>query len=281
MREIEIVHANPAGNITVFVCGEWEDWTAEERETSAVKLLADKQLKAEQLGFIKEPRRTNEFWRLDMAGGEFCGNAARAFGFYAAYSEGSRGAGRIIIEMSGAAVPLSVDYDIPDAVSGILNGDISGFASTAIPLPRKRKTISYQGRECPLYIFDGIHHLIIEDTPGGEDCFFALKGLAEKEAGLADAFGVLFYNRAEDILQPVVFVRALNTMTFESSCGSGSAAFACEYFINKSEGEGSVLVRQPGGVIKASVVKNRGEIAGISIGGPVTIQKKRKYHLPA
>lgn len=276
---MKIVAADPAGNITLFVL-DAQEWTQAERESAAIKLLANQELKAEQVGFVKKPECSPQngggLWRLDMAGGEFCGNAARAFGFYAACEEGAHGSGAISIEMSGAPRPLTVSYDI--AESSTDHGEARGTASVAMPLPLGRILLPYRGAARALYLFDGIHHVIMEDTPQKEEAFAALRALAEEQAGTSSAFGVLFYDEARALLTPLVSVRALNTLIFESCCGSGAAAFACEQFLDLEEGEHSVTVKQPGGIIEAAVTKSCGNIVSLSIGGSVMLHQLPSQH---
>ena len=73
----EIVCANPAGNITIFVLNPPRGKA--ERVQTAETLMVDPDLKAEQVGFVYPPATPSGLWRLEMAGGEFCGNASRSF----------------------------------------------------------------------------------------------------------------------------------------------------------------------------------------------------------
>ena len=61
------------------------------RAAVAARMMARCPEGFEQVGFAEEDSLTGEFPRLCMMGGEFCGNAARAFACYAA---GVRGRGR-------------------------------------------------------------------------------------------------------------------------------------------------------------------------------------------
>ena len=73
---IKVRVADPAGNITVFVT------TPVEREkypAIARQLLAREELKGEQVGFIEKTDQGD--FRMEMMGGEFCGNASRSFGY--------------------------------------------------------------------------------------------------------------------------------------------------------------------------------------------------------
>ncbi|MCL2271001.1 MAG: hypothetical protein FWC24_06635, partial [Treponema sp.] len=96
--EIEIARADPAGNITVFVLSRLG---SAERARAAKALLADPDLKAEQVGFVTAPAVKEGIWRLEMAGGEFCGNASRSFGLLVAAECGLTGKHVLSVEISG------------------------------------------------------------------------------------------------------------------------------------------------------------------------------------
>ena len=102
-----VVMADPAGNRTAIVRS---GVPKGERTKVASAILADPVLKAEQVGFETRPLYGGSLGRLEMAGGEFCGNAARSFG-YLLCSE--KGIDHCKIEMSGTREQLEVICD-PD-----------------------------------------------------------------------------------------------------------------------------------------------------------------------
>ena len=73
-----VVMADPAGNRTAIVRS---GVPKAERERVAAAIMADPSLRAEQVGFESRPLYGKSLGRLEMAGGEFCGNAARSFGY--------------------------------------------------------------------------------------------------------------------------------------------------------------------------------------------------------
>ncbi|MDR1363640.1 MAG: hypothetical protein LBJ35_06285 [Spirochaetaceae bacterium] len=264
MRILDIAIADPAGNITVFVLN-GQDLGARERVDAAKRLLSDKTLRAEQVGFVSEPVCNGGLWRLTMMGGEFCGNAARSFGLFIAKKTGLRGEQSVVVEVSGAARPVTVDVDCA-----------AGTAAAELPPPLANSFLPYMGVDLPVYHFDGITHVIAENIAPDKKTFFNIKNLfAAQHDKIPDAFGVMFYDAVKDIMRPAVYVRATETLVFESSCGSGSAAFACRRFANSVEGENIIPVRQPGGVITACVTKQGGAVKQIKIGGMVAISESR------
>ena len=72
-REYEVAVLDPAGNVTAIVLS---DVLAAERARIAAQLLRLPELRIEQAAFLTAPRCGGEI-RLEMMGGEFCGNALR------------------------------------------------------------------------------------------------------------------------------------------------------------------------------------------------------------
>jgi len=263
--ELEIVRADPAGNITVFVMNPPDD--AESRAVAVGALLADPALKAEQVGFVI-PGPPGALWTLEMMGGEFCGNASRSFGLLVAEKTGISGCASLKVAVSGAQRPLEVSVDTR-----------TGNAEIEIPCPLAVDTIEFKSRIFPLYVFDGISHVIAEDTVPDLNVARELLHRVEQAAGLGkpDACGILFYDSKEKFLRPAVWVRATGAFVFESSCGSGSAALALWLLRNADETERLVEIVQPGGTITVRAIKRGGLIQRLSIGGKVTLGEPLKF----
>jgi diaminopimelate epimerase len=270
---MEIVIADPAKNITVFVLDDPGD--REGRAETARRLLSDPRFKAEQVGFVLPPgagKAGRRRWRLEMMGGEFCGNAARSFGLFVAKETGLRGRARVIVEVSGADAPLTVAADTE-----------AGTAEAEIPGPLAVDRTGPENGGFPLVIFDGIVHAIAPDTCPEEKAFLRIRAAAEKRCrelsgpegqGSPAATGVMFFDRARRFMTPAVYVAATDSLVFESSCGSGAAALAVWETRNAGSGESRMEVEQPGGIIEAAVRRKNGGITGLSIGGPVALSGK-------
>jgi hypothetical protein len=187
MRTLDIVIADPAGNVTVFVLGA-EDFDAEERVMAAKLLLADSELGAEQAGFVKPPPAGGGLWRLDMAGGEFCGNAARSLGLFAARKMGLTGKHTLNVEVSGAPLPVAVDVDCD-----------TGDAAAMIEPPDSVRPILFDGKPLEVYRFDGIVHIIAEDITPDKGVFFRIKEAFEAvHKNPSGALGVMFFDTAKN-----------------------------------------------------------------------------------
>ncbi|MDR2742150.1 MAG: hypothetical protein LBB98_08380 [Treponema sp.] len=268
---MEIVVADPAKNITVFVLDDPGD--REGRAKSARVLLEDPRFKAEQVGFVLPPtpgEAGHRLWRLEMMGGEFCGNAARSFGLFVARETGLRGRVPVAVKVSGAAIPVTVTVDTE-----------AGTAEAEIPKPVAIDRTG-TGGGFPLVVFDGIAHAIAQNVKPGKKAFYRIQSAIEKrcrnltgpDGGFPAAIGVMFFDRTNRFMTPAVYVAATDSLVFESSCGSGSAALAVWETRNSGDGESRLEVRQPGGVIEAAVRRKSGEITGVSIGGPVALSGK-------
>ncbi|GHV83032.1 diaminopimelate epimerase [Spirochaetia bacterium] len=257
-----IIIANPAGNITAFVSG-GQNISACERIRISNELLADKTLKVEQVGFIIEPEKKDKLWRLEMMGGEFCGNAARSFGLWTAKQLNLNGKGIVKIEISGASAPAAVEVDME-----------THYAKLELPAPYANSFIAFNGESLPVYFFEGITHIIACNIPPDAKTFFAIKTAAESSwtklgQPCPEALGVMFYDENKKLLSPAVFVYRTGTLVFESSCGSGSAAFVCFFFEEAQDTAGKLPITQPGGIIEAGIEKKNGKILSITIGGNV------------
>ncbi|MDR1048097.1 MAG: hypothetical protein LBL64_09995 [Treponema sp.] len=262
----ELVIADPAGNITAFVSGPVED-----RVSLAQTIMADNVLKVEQVGFVTEPDgEARKLWRLEMSGGEFCGNAARSFGLYVAGLSGLSGKHTVSVEISGmkGSVPVRVDTE-------------SGAAEVEIPGPVAEKVIEYEGRSLPVIVFDGITHVIAPGFKPAEKMFYGVKEIIEAEGKAPQALGLLFWDEEGREMIPLVYVYATGTLVFESSCGSGSAALGVWLSRNaadsgKGQAEHCFSLRQPGGTIETRVNMENGLVRSVSIGGKVTLTKSAR-----
>jgi diaminopimelate epimerase len=261
--ELEIVRADPAGNITVFVLSPVED--RDERAAVVSALMADPALKAEQVGFVIQPLKAGDPWRLEMMGGEFCGNAARSFGLLAARQTGLSGRHILMIGISGVKTPLPVLVDTG-----------ANTAAVEMPPPIAETSIENDGRKFPLYVFEGISHVIAENMEPDEKLIPALLDRFSEIPDAwhhPDALGVMFYDTGRRFMRPLVWVRASGTTVAESSCGSGTAAFGAWALRGRHDGTERIELAQPGGVIAVEVEKSESRIRRISIGGQVSLGK--------
>ena len=170
---------------------------------------------AEQAGFLVLGDR-----HFEMAGGEFCGNASRA-----------------------AAVLFSEALHSDD-----VSFTVSGFDGTVDAHVQRTDDSHYQVRcvfpgmptdvrevtladGTPASIVDlgGIVHVVIEAPfPVDPEVYEKEHHLITEAFNLGerDAVGVVWFERTGDAIEmhPVVWVKAINTFFYETSCGSGTIA---------------------------------------------------------
>ena len=245
--KLTVVRANPAGNITLFV-----RTSVAKAQYGAVgeKLLALPELKGEQVGFLLGGGR------MEMAGGEFCGNATRAFGLLTAKERGLTGKSHLTLSVSGCEKDACVDVDTD-----------AGTARAEMPLPRFTRRETVGGVSGTLVHLGGIAHFVVSGVKPSE-AFFAEAEPLFRALGALDAYGVIFLDGTN--MTPLVKVPAVNSLVWEGSCGSGSLAAA----IAQSEGTGGVFERdyiQPAGTIRVTVERRGGEVTAAYIGGRVTL----------
>lgn len=249
--KLKVQRADPAGNITMFVLSPVEKSC---RSEIAAHLLADERFHAEQVAFRCAPEGSAE-GRMEMMGGEFCGNATRAFGMLIARERG--GLAQVQVETSGCRGPVRVDVDLA-----------AGTARTEMPLPREVLPVEIQGHSCTLVHLGGIAHLVAAGVKPSRSFFDLAEPYFEGLSGL-DAYGVIFLNG--NTMTPLVKVPAVHSLVWEGSCGSGSLAAAVAQSQKLVNGEFSRSYLQPAGEIRVDVIRREGQVAAALIGGPVTL----------
>ena len=202
-KDYAVAVLDPAGNVTALVLS---DVPAAERAQVAARLLRLPELHIEQAAFLTAPRCGGEI-RLEMMGGEFCGNALRCAGFYHALRTGAQGKTCVFAEISGA-----------EGVQPVMADTAAGEASTVMPLPRAVHPADWPDVPAVCVTFDGITHFVIDRAQPDD----ALVQRAIAAAPEASAIGAVFLERAAGSIRPVVFVRETGSCVAETSCASGS-----------------------------------------------------------
>ncbi len=258
--EIQLRRADPAGNITLLI---ETPVPAEDRAEVAGALLARQELGAEQVGFLV-PALHGGAVRLEMMGGEFCGNALRSAGYLLALQQNKTDSGVFSIEISGTEELLQVRADIS-----------CGEATAQMPLPCGMDEIDLCGRQVGLVMFHGIVHAIADECrPDREWADRAARELAGRYH--AEAAGVMFlYHEADELrLEPAVYVAATDTLCFERSCASGSAAALVYLSEGGADGVYAYTFHEPGGIIRASMICLDSDTSILTVGGPVCMDRQ-------
>ena len=264
---------DPSGNTTVLLDNRDGGLDRRDYARTAAEVMAPQSVCAEQAGYWEPPTRPGALGRLHMMGGEFCGNAARCCakllwdqGVPGILRDGRTGAHVVPVEVSGAEGVLRVRLE-PGEESLVYGG---------MPLPAavQRVRLSSLEGEADQVEFDGIRHLVLWDVPFERR--LAEKVVREVYDGEAppEALGVMFYAPGSGELVPAVYVRAMDTLVLEGSCGSGSVATAASILLRTGRPVVRAGLRQPGGVILVSYDGSSAEI-----GGPVLLRTEGRVLL--
>ena len=260
-REYTVAVLDPAGNVTAIVCS---DVPAAERARVAAQILRLPELGIEQVAFLTAPRSGGEI-RLEMMGGEFCGNALRCAGFYQALRTGAQSKSCVFAEISGA-----------DGAQPVMADTAEGTASTVMPLPLSVQPAGWADVQATRVTFAGITHFVIDCAQPDE----ALVQRAIDLAPEASAVGAIFLDRAHGSIKPVVFVRETASCVAENSCASGSVATAVVLTADFADGITEIGIGQPGGTLEVGVQRTDGAVTGLSIGGAVRLTQTLTVTLP-
>lgn len=243
---------SPGGNDTVFLHG-----APSGLATKALDILG-----GEQAGFVDVGAR-----RLEMAAGEFCVNASRAFGALLDLDNNDEACGparHYKIKVSGweSAVDLEVAGKMPQwQVCAHL--DLPPLAPER--LDNRHSLVRLQG----------ISHLLYFDSEFRFESLDAFKCEAERKRrdfGLEGeaALGIIHclpLGESEYRIIPYVVVPAVGTAMIEGCCGSASLALGLH--LHKIGQKGNFVFRQPKSSLQVKLEESGAGLRA-SISGPVT-----------
>lgn len=208
------------------------------------KLAPEETGEVEQCGFLITPQSptAKAIARVEMLGGEFCGNATRSAVFVSTKGKDSVGT----VECSGAIDPLEFK------VAG-------GIVHLTMPLPNR--PLPPQALDKPdglLVTLDGIAHLVqfgdfdTLENPRVIMEQLCSKGTHEKLLSSFPTLGVSQYSPSQKEARFCVWVKAVDTVYNETACGSGTSAIGIA-FAHQQHGhllqDVRLQVRQPSGQI--------------------------------
>lgn len=281
ISSVTLIEADPAGNRTLLVK---TPFAPEARGPVAAALLNCGRWEAEQVGFIL-PRPDGMDGEMVMMGGEFCGNASRAFGLLVAREQcrSAGGGARPLTPSFAATLDSAKSYQSDPfprqfwlRVSGASRpvcATVNLAAQTAdvsMPLPNDVWELFLEGVPCVEVAFEGITHLVAFCPEKNEKLLQAAQWRYDGEPEV-EAYGVMFLDRDALTMTPVVAVKATDTLVWEGSCGSGSVAAAVALTRGLPDGRHQFLLRQPRGELVVTLQRRNGDAEQVSIGGPVSL----------
>lgn len=253
---------DPTKNITLLVTTPMP----RARYTEIASHLLALEKDAEQVGFLESSEEHDA--ALRMMGGEFCGNATMSLGAWLCRGETEGVTRHFTLDVSG------VDYPVPCDISVVRYGYIG---TVSMPLPEKIETLTLPFGEGEISLdavfLPGICHII---APNGTVQRYQAEDALRKWADILqmDAVGLLLFDETAMHFDPLVYVKATDTMVWERGCGSGSASIGA--WMTKKEGKGQCLsLKQPGGTIAVASVLQDGAITSLTITGTVAVGKEK------
>ncbi len=258
----------PGGNDTCLVEGLYRESEIRQRIN---KEIQDVYSNVEQVGFISSSNETPE---LLMAGGEFCGNATRS----AAWEllKGVKGEELHMISSgveSGKKLNAGIDFE--------------GQGWAEMPIYNNFESVQKLSHNMYLVKMSGITHIIyyndsIDEENINQELLKAQTLDILKKYNLLNepAAGVMYTKSIDNkfLIFPVVRVRDINTLFYETGCGSGTTALGLvEVRKQKKEVQGLEVIQPSGMHIKVDVDANNKEFIGAKIYGPVQKIKTGTY----
>lgn len=232
--EIKYKILNPGGNKTALING--CEYTNNQKKLIN-KIIMDKYSQVEQVGFL-----SNKINRLEMAGGEFCMNATRC----AIYEYSKGNTEKVELSVSGTnkklvgrilndnkvEVKLDIGKNIDDLIeikNDFICIKIDGILIAILDEEKSKKYIQ-KLRENEEIAKNKLKQLMITKIDSEEKAIGIM--LLEKELGKIK-------------INPIVWVKEIDTVFYETACGSGSLGTAIyNYLKNKDK---KIELIQPSG----------------------------------
>ncbi|MFC5602612.1 hypothetical protein [Sporosarcina koreensis] len=238
--KLDFVKVSPSKNMTVLIT----NYVAPTNFAEIASTIMDYEyLNAEQVGFIVEPENKESVLRLEMSGGEFCGNAVLSAAAYCSY-KGISKSNRFFLETSGSDLPLECVVEEKSPTHFVSRAEMPH------PLSTDEIVVSLNGRIISGNVvrLDGITHFLTDYWPSEDDFSLLIEAVTEK---IEDkAIGIIPYRKLRENeyeIWPYVYVTETGSRFFEQACGSGSLALGV--YLSKISNDYNLRIHQPGGII--------------------------------
>ncbi len=255
--EIKYKILNPGGNKTALING--NEYTKNQKKLIN-KMIMDKYSQVEQVGFL-----SNKINRLEMAGGEFCMNATRC----AIYEYSKENKEKVELSVSGinkklvgrilndnkVEVKLDIGKNIDDLIeikNDFVCVKIDGILIAILEEEKSKKYIQ-KLRENEENAKNELKQLMIIEINSKEKAIGIM--LLEKETGKIK-------------INPIVWVKEIDTVFYETACGSGSLGTAIYNYL-KNKDKKIELVQPSGYSINIELEGNNNYIENAIISGIV------------
>ena len=263
------VKINPSGNITLLVT----DPVPRRDQSEIARQLMQLDSSAEQVGFLETASLPSAAARLQMMGGEFCGNATMSLAAYLARRDG-------LADGEEALYPLEVSGADGLISCRIRRTGCAYMGTVPMPLPREIAQVEIlPGLQAPLVRFAGIDHAIVPGHLISEAQ--AEEIIAPLCAKLnAEALGILLLGEGGQRIRPLVYVKSTGSAVWENSCGSGTAAVGAYHaFVQKKNVQLEIAQPCPDTCIGVSAAYVGGRICRLEITGRVRLEEGRNVQI--
>jgi len=242
MRKLKFIQTDLAGNTTAFV---WTKVSRRQQPKIARRLMRPEILGVEQVGFIEKANNSKAEALLQMMGGEISINATLSLVFILAKKLKKK---EFYLDLSG----------YPNLIQcQMVNNQPEIILKQKIKNNLMKLRVAGAKQLIKLVDLGGIAYFLIDKNLYSKPLDyleeFARVKKQVKKIPLPPAWGIIFYQQNK--IQPIVYVKATNSVVAEKACGSGSLAFAvAENYQN--------IIQPSGKIIKVRKNKNNISISG-------------------
>jgi histidine racemase len=251
------VVAYPSGNTTAIIFDNLESIDKKQLNEAILKTWKAKYPdlpEIEQCCFIEKPSNPKSIARMQMFGGEFCGNASRSAVWLLTEGRNSPG----YIEVSGTKELLA--FQVKDREVTI-----------EMPLPKYAKLVR-SVPEGTLVQLDGITQLVVTDKTQRPRTLLTTL-LKDGKYSLAEqpAVGVSYYDKSSGRADFCVWVNTVDTIFDETACGSGTCAIGISLAVEAQNSVSLPVIQPSGETITTQAIFENGCVTRSSIAGKVRI----------
>ncbi|MEA3422565.1 MAG: diaminopimelate epimerase [Bacillota bacterium] len=266
--KLNFIKVNPSENMTVFIM---DPVPRDKHVEISNKIMNYNNIHAEQVGFVEKGTNNGQI-RLQMMGGEFCGNASRALASILVLKKHSS----VDHSNNKAIVPLEVSgtEDIHHLEVIPTESETTFISSIEMPLHSNIEDICINYNDyvykASLITFSGIMHIIVDDENIASKHDFFINAINTLEYLDYDALGIMFLNEEKSFITPLVYVKATDSIVWERSCGSGTAAVGI-FLSYKNKKNIDAVITQPGGELKIITKWENNAVTEATLSGIVSI----------
>lgn len=274
--KLNFVKVNPVENMTIFIM---DQIPREDHKEVSNKIMDYNNLHGEQVGFIERSVENEGSIRLQMMGGEFCGNATRSLAALMVrnhYPQVVKEGNKFLVDLEVSGIEESIRCEVDKIEENRYFSKIEMKA----PLSLEEGVVYFETKriEFTRVNLEGITHFIVDskDIDDKHGFYESLKESIEDED--YDAFGIMYYDFENHFMEPLVYVKSTDSLFWERSCASGTCAFGAALAYNSASSI-SKDINQPGGILSVEVEYSDGEIKSIHLNGEVEIVAEGMLYL--